>query len=468
MKKNSLTILFLLYHFTTLPLFALELGFAKGDGGRPGGFLEYGAGARSLGMGKTFTAIADDASAVYWNPAGLAQLRRKELVALHNKLYVDTDYSFLSLAIPLGSRCKGVGDRQEEQQGVKVYMGVMGIALVNLNSTGFQLRDEYNYEQGEGGANESAAIVSYGRTILDGSCKVNAGISLKVVKQNIDTKTDTGFGADLGLLTNYKRLRLGVNVQNLIAPRLKLKNKEDVYPLSATLGLGYRVLQDKLLIAMDIRKTENRSLKLHAGSEYIIANLFAIRAGIDETEAAMGAGIQWRNYAIDYAFAYHDAWKGYEDLGASHRFGLTVKWGNVKTVDNLISGRGDKEKQEELVGVIPQAMVDAQKTALMPEERVKQEIEEQIEKQTREKVTNVEIEKMESASLSTCQPVNGSTVSVYVVKEGDCLWTIAAKQEIDHNPWNWILIYEANKEQINNPNLIYPGQTLKIPRKLSK
>ncbi|MBI5778796.1 MAG: hypothetical protein HZA49_05015, partial [Planctomycetes bacterium] len=69
MKKYYLILFLLVYHFTTLPLYSLDLGFAREDGGRPGAFLSYSAGARSLAMGKTFVGIADDASATYWNPA---------------------------------------------------------------------------------------------------------------------------------------------------------------------------------------------------------------------------------------------------------------------------------------------------------------------------------------------------------------------------------------------------------------
>ena len=51
-------------------------------GGEPGEFLQWGAGARSLGMGRAFLAVSDDASATYWNPAAMVQLERKELMGL--------------------------------------------------------------------------------------------------------------------------------------------------------------------------------------------------------------------------------------------------------------------------------------------------------------------------------------------------------------------------------------------------
>ncbi|GIX43006.1 MAG: peptidoglycan-binding protein LysM [Leptospiraceae bacterium] len=56
---------------------------------------------------------------------------------------------------------------------------------------------------------------------------------------------------------------------------------------------------------------------------------------------------------------------------------------------------------------------------------------------------------------------------IYTVKKtkpAECLWRIAGKKEIYNNPRKWKKIYEANKDQIKNPNLIYPGQKLRIPK----
>ncbi len=53
--------------------------------------------------------------------------------------------------------------------------------------------------------------------------------------------------------------------------------------------------------------------------------------------------------------------------------------------------------------------------------------------------------------------------NTYVVKDGDCLWNIAAKSEVYGNSFRWSDIYEANKDQIKDPNLIHPNQSLKIP-----
>lgn len=52
----------------------------------------------------------------------------------------------------------------------------------------------------------------------------------------------------------------------------------------------------------------------------------------------------------------------------------------------------------------------------------------------------------------------------HVVKSGECLWWIAEYEDIYNDPFMWPLIYNANSDQIKNPDLIYPGQTFHIPR----
>jgi hypothetical protein len=186
---------------------------------------------------------------------------------------------------------------------------------------------------GEASLNETAAIVSYARMVCpDSSCgigRVSAGVSVKAVNQNINGISGTGFGSDLGVFWTpsfAERLSVGLNMQNVIAPTIKLLQNTDKYPFTATLGLGYRLFNDSLLLAMDTNKTEGRNYKLHIGGEYTLKQTLHIRLGLDETELTTGFGVTWHGYSIDYAFAYHDAWSEYENLGISHRFGLTARF----------------------------------------------------------------------------------------------------------------------------------------------
>ena len=120
-------------------LFFLSSSLHASNAGEPGQLLDFGAGARSLGMGTAYTAIAQDATAAYWNPAGLAAVRRHEFNALHASLYGGATYDYL-----------GYG-------GLRAGPGVFGGTLARLGVDGAQLRDSNNQLLGSFGYSEIGA-----------------------------------------------------------------------------------------------------------------------------------------------------------------------------------------------------------------------------------------------------------------------------------------------------------------------
>jgi nucleoid-associated protein YgaU len=74
-----------------------------------------------------------------------------------------------------------------------------------------------------------------------------------------------------------------------------------------------------------------------------------------------------------------------------------------------------------------------------------------------------EAEPIKQESLPT-KRTDEFTATSHVVKKGECLWWIAQYVEVYNDPWQWPRIYEANRDQIETPDLIFPGQVLKIPR----
>src|ERR1035437_3580896 len=85
--------------FILATLLAAAPAFAQ-SGGQVGQFLNYGVGGRAMAMGGAYYGISDDASAAYWNPAGLAQLQRKELTTMQATLFAQTKLTYFSYAHP--------------------------------------------------------------------------------------------------------------------------------------------------------------------------------------------------------------------------------------------------------------------------------------------------------------------------------------------------------------------------------
>lgn len=79
-------------------------------------------------------------------------------------------------------------------------------------------------------------------------------------------------------------------------------------------------------------------------------------------------------------------------------------------------------------------------------------------------VAEEELKEAESVIEEVAVVEEAPVVEQHVVKKGECLWWIAEYEDIYNDPFMWPLIYNANKDQIKDPNLIYPGQEFSIPR----
>jgi len=297
-KKYNL--IFAIITFSVLLYSMPQVAWCKASGGQPGAFLSWGAGARSLGMGKAFVSIADDASATYWNPAGLAQIDRKEITALHAILWADTMYDFISYVHPITG------------------MGTVGGSITRLYSGKFDGRDENNISTHEFSDSQTALGASYGKQIVD---VLALGASIKYVTHNLDDHKNGNFTFDIGAMYKspmVEHLQVGLNLRNLMGLRTGA-DTEDKLPLTLRFGFNYKLLRDKLALVVDLEKSK-APLSYHFGTEYWAFQYLAVRFGIDPEEFTLGFGIRYRDYGLDYAFATHD-------LGGSHRLSASWKFG---------------------------------------------------------------------------------------------------------------------------------------------
>ncbi len=289
--------------------FSLPACFAKGRGTTGANFLKIAVGARPLGMGGAFVAVADDANTIWWNPAGIASIRRKELTLMHNEMGEDIRYQFLAYNQPVRKLRGGLG-------GSISYLSVSNIQ--GYNTGGEKTKKLRTYDLGIG--------LCYGLRILP---SVSGGINFKFIDEKLAHKKASTCALDIGGLwkTPLSGLQLGFNIQNL-GGGLKFIQERSALPLNSKLGCAYefKFFGAQSILAVDVNIPVDYSVFVNGGVECKIYNLIALRAGIKSKDdlssgLRLGIGIGGKNLVVDYS------WLSRGDFEDSHRMSATLRFG---------------------------------------------------------------------------------------------------------------------------------------------
>jgi hypothetical protein len=267
-----------------------------------------GAGARAAGMGGAFTAVADDASAAYWNPAGLSQVRDASVILTYDKWFMDSFYQHLMGALPLPAGTLGVDI---------FYMNFGTFDKVDNNGTTYGSIIPYTME----------GTLSYGLGLGGG---LSAGISAKIMNQSIGTASNMGFAGDAALY-----YRSGIFSAGLVGSNMGSGGAFSL-PANVRAGIAVNVVnisEQNLLLAVDAGYAFNADPDICAGAEYTIQKIFIVRAGYNFspnpnnpsglTGISAGAGLNLGPVGFDYAFV------PYGELGTSHRAALRYYFNNA-------------------------------------------------------------------------------------------------------------------------------------------
>ena len=269
------------------------------SGGYAGSFLEWGAGARAISLGKSFTAIANDGTALYWNPAGLTQISSRELSATHALIFEDRSQNFLAFTFPLSRFSLSAGWLR------------FGVSDIQERGTTGELTGTFD-------DSENVFMLGSGYNLLAlPSFKLNLGVTAKYFYHSLHSYHASGAGVDLGVLSYVHltglvdRIGVGITAQNLGAG-LKWNtesNHEDDLPASFRVGTAVMIKPVPFKLALDLDKREKQDLRIHAGAEYWISML-ALRAGWNHDRLTAGTGLVLKlaryGVIIDYGFTTDD------------------------------------------------------------------------------------------------------------------------------------------------------------------
>lgn len=332
-------------------------------------FLRVGAGARALGMGGAFLAVADDATAGYWNPAGLNYLKNKSVLYMHSEEQrSQVHYDFLAVALPQGGEAG-------ERSALGLSLVRLGVDDIPVTPTIEDLRAGIDFEDGDGdpstnlvtenngtwdpgerlfltdfelkSSNDFAGLFSYSR---DFSKKLTLGGSVKVLYRTLVGHSAWGAGLDVGALYNVRpNVSLALVGKDLTSTLVSWDTgkREHVAP---SLSLGGQLThafsaQHVVTVAADVRLDKvgrrvdsnfgSSSLagELHTGVEYWYHNSLAVRTGVNGRDLTFGAGLRNKGLGVDFAAMFNRffesdgvAFASDQDQGVGYRVSGSFDW----------------------------------------------------------------------------------------------------------------------------------------------
>jgi len=291
-------------------------------------FLNIDVGARAVGMGSAHVAVAEGVTAQYWNPAGIARISNSEAIFCHTRWIADISYNYTALVIPLAN------------------FGALGVNATFMTTDDME-RTTIREPDGTGemfSVSSYAVGLCYARNLTD---FFSVGMNIKYIQEKIYHSSAQGLAFDVGTLfdTHFYGIKIGMSIRNYgtkmqmsgqdmltqtdIDPGISgnnysinanLQTTRYDLPLMFRVGISTDVLKgmanSNLILSVDALHPNDDVEYLNLGGEYILNQMFALRAGyktlfaLDSEEGlSLGGGIKYRisgETTIQLDYAYQD------------------------------------------------------------------------------------------------------------------------------------------------------------------
>ncbi|MBU0982780.1 MAG: PorV/PorQ family protein [candidate division Zixibacteria bacterium] len=276
-------------------------------------FLKINMSARPVAMGGAFTGLADDESALYYNPAGLAGFETSRFIAGYHNYFVDIQSGFLGYIRPL-----------DERRAVAFH-------LTYLSMGDFVETDAGGNVTGNFGGGDLVVAASFA---MKQTYQMSVGVTAKFIYEKISEYSATGVAVDVGARYSSNRGRYsgGIMIQNLGAQLSTLgEGEKDGLPTVFRGGAAARPKGLPLQLVGDLIVPFDNDIDFAIGAEYYEIKPLYLRLGYntfgsnyraedsDDSMAGltMGFGLDYKSLQISYAYAPG------ADLGDSHRVTIT-------------------------------------------------------------------------------------------------------------------------------------------------
>ena len=295
---------------------ALGAEFFEKVGTYDGQFLKIPIGARATGLGGTFVAVADDASSVYWNPAGIARLQGNTVAIHHANWVADVNLTQGTYVFSLGFLPGMLAFNARS-----LYMDDMKRTTV--------FRPDGTGEYFDAGY--SAFSLTYARSLTD---KFSVGVTGSLVHSGLDDLSANTLSFDIGTLydTGYRSLKIGMSIQNMGVSELSYIDDTNAakLPILFRVGAAINIVQQLdhvLMTTAEFSHPPDNNERLNWGAEYGFKDFLFIRGGYNfgydiETFAA-GIGVSFpTSVSSDTKFDY--SYTDLSELSGVHRFSLEI------------------------------------------------------------------------------------------------------------------------------------------------
>ncbi|OGC07739.1 hypothetical protein A2526_02440 [candidate division WOR-1 bacterium RIFOXYD2_FULL_36_8] len=276
---------------------SISIGVNAQTGTFAGDYLKLNGNAKASAMGGAFIGVSDDPSATFWNPSGLSQIKRIEILSTYMNYFAGISYISFAFSSP-------------------VMESTLGLSVDYVNMGQIEETTPTN-PTGTGRFFSPASLViatSYARNVLN---NLFLGGSFKLINDTIDTSNASGYGVDLGMLWNANaKGTFGITLKNIVG---SLGNTA----IPSNYGVGYSYKLDDILFAADLNLPSDDNMFANFGIEYSFEDSFFVRSGLtskqtDNSSISFGIGFISKNIQFDYAFVPHS------ELDTTHQ--LTIKF----------------------------------------------------------------------------------------------------------------------------------------------